>query len=176
MFILQTRTYCKVKTSWNRSLKLLKCKNAKILTYILTPRAQKVNEKMFTLRISALPKMVDFLYILLIPQKISDNFGKLFKCTWKNLMSSVKIETVCPWGHLVAQVSYARSHYRLRYLRLVESKENLLQLHINNLNWSKGSLALFGWNVKTKYFFISWNENQRVYPGQISEVYFRELC
>lgn len=92
---------------------------------------------------------------------------------------SVKIETACPWWHLVAQVSYSRSHYRLRYLRLAESKENLLELHINNLNWSKRSLALLVWTSKLNISYIlkwkstclSWSK----YPKFISGSCVREL-
>ena len=81
MFILQTRTYCKVGNQWDWHFKFLKCKNE----IITTDRAQRVDEKndviclvMFTSKVMVIrmSKMAHLMNFYLNTEKNRPSLGK----------------------------------------------------------------------------------------------------
>ena len=81
MFILQTRTYCKVGNQWDWHFKFLKCKNE----IIITDRAQRVDEKndviclvMFTSKVMVIrmSKMAHLMNFYLNTEKNRPSLGK----------------------------------------------------------------------------------------------------
>ena len=81
MFILQTRTYCKVGNQWDWQFKFLKCKNE----IITTDRAQRVDEKndviclvMFTSKVMVIrmSKMAHLMNFYLNTEKNRPSLGK----------------------------------------------------------------------------------------------------